>query len=106
MRRTEASGCSRSRKRHLIQIQFAEEDHARVAQPPGYFGVFGWHAILEHLRRRSSTNALGINVVFERDRHAVEWPEDTPAAPPVIGFARLPDSGICLTRDESVQLTV
>ena len=68
----ETAGGPGAGESHFIQVQFAEQDDSGSLQSPGYFRIFGWDAVLKNLSSRGCSQAGGVDIVFERDRDAVD----------------------------------
>ena len=55
-----------------MQIELAEQDRARLLEPPRDLGVGVRHALLEEPAGAGRAHAGGVDVVLERDRDAVQ----------------------------------
>src|SRR5438270_12182052 len=99
---TKTARRSSAGERHFVQVQFAQQDCAGGLQPPGDFRVFSRHAVLENLSCRGGPYASGVDVVFERERDAVQPAGNASGLSLPVAFARLLQSGTRIEGDERI----
>ena len=75
--------------RELVHVGLADEDRARIAQPPGDGGLIRRVPALEDLRPAGRRRPDGGEQVLDRDRHAGQRAERLARRPPAVDVARL-----------------
>ncbi len=86
----------------LVHVRLAEEDRSRARELRGNVAVLVRHEIAENLRTRRRPDAARREVVFERNRNAVERPAPTPAAKLALRGPRLATGRVGKNRQESI----